>query len=188
MPPARNRAVQEDSKADGTSSKEKGTSGASTGKGKKTTASAQVGNNKDAANATNTNNVINTTQTGNASVSTQTLATPKVILLNTSSQQIDWSNEDTSLLQKYRYSNRLETPTAFHTQEHAAVLSVPGIGRHSPSMVRKRANKIVSKEQLAVAVRRHFHGLPVIEQEVIGDFIYTVKNQDKIFKMRFTPT
>jgi len=54
-------------------------------------------------------------------------------------------------------------------------------------MVRKRTKKIVPKEQLAVVVRRHFHGLPMNEQEVIGDLIYTVKNQDKIFKMRFTP-
>jgi len=105
----------------------------------------------------------------------------------TSWWQIDWANEDTSLLLKYRHSNRLVTPTAFHSQEHAAVLSVPGIGRYSPSMVRKRTKKIVPKEQLAVAVRRHFHGLPMNEQEVIGDLIYTVKNQDKIFKLRFTP-
>lgn len=55
-------------------------------------------------------------------------------------------------------------------------------------MVRKKTKKIVPKEQLAVVVRRHFHGLPMNEQEVIGDLIYTVKNQDKVFKMRFTPT
>jgi len=66
MPPARNRAAQEDSKAEGTNSKERGTGGV-TGKGKKAAAAAaQAANNKDIGSAANNSTI--TSQTGNACV------------------------------------------------------------------------------------------------------------------------
>lgn len=64
MPPARNRAV-EDSKAEGTNSKERGNGGA-TGKGKKAAATIQAAHNKDGGNLAN--NSTSTSQNSNACV------------------------------------------------------------------------------------------------------------------------
>jgi len=68
MPPARNRAVQEDSKAEGTNTKERGNGGA-TGKGKKAATTVQAANNKDGSNIAN--NSSSTSQNANACVCTR---------------------------------------------------------------------------------------------------------------------
>jgi len=57
------------------------------------------------------------------------------------------------------------------------VLSNPGIGRYSPTMARHQDRRRVSKEQLALAVRKNFNALAIHESEVIVDFIYSVKHQ-----------
>lgn len=92
------------------------------------------------------------------------------------------------------------------------ILSNPGIGRYSPTMARHQDRRRVSKEQLALAVRKNFNALAIHENEVIVDFIYSVKHQgescwvvgwcpegrsdavadlgcltDKSFRMRFAP-
>jgi len=57
------------------------------------------------------------------------------------------------------------------------VLSNPGIGRYSPTMARHQDRRRVSKDQLALAVRKNFNALAIHESEVIVDFIYSVKHQ-----------
>lgn len=85
-----------------------------------------------------------------------------------------------------------------------AVLTAPGIGRRSPTMARPKEKRKTGKEQVALAVRKHFNGLAVIETDVVVDFLYSVKFQgifeqldtcglvadlvkDQYFKMRFAP-
>jgi histone deacetylase complex subunit SAP30 len=86
------------------------------------------------------------------------------------------------ILLAYRAQNMLDTPTSFRSIETQAVLNNPGIGRHSPSMIRKRPKRYVSKDLLATAVRKHFNAVAVNEQEVVLDFLYTVKNQGRFVK------
>lgn len=95
--------------------------------------------------------------------------------------QIAWNNEDLSLLQDYRHAHRLETPPAFHSQRNRALLTNPGIGRASPTMVHKKKQRKVSKDQLALAVRKNFNSAAVIESRVAVDFLYKVRFQGKFW-------
>ena len=91
------------------------------------------------------------------------------------------------VLNAYRHVYRLDTPAAFSSTLNQMVLSNPSIGRHSPTMARRKNKRRVSKEQLALAVRKNFNGLGVQESEVVVDFLYKVRWQDKNFRMRFAP-
>lgn len=44
-------------------------------------------------------------------------------------------------------------------------------------MVCKRSNRRQSKDQLALAVRKHFNGMGIQENDVIVDFIYKVRSE-----------
>lgn len=90
---------------------------------------------------------------------------------------MDWTADDLPLLHRYRKAYQLDVPTAFRSPMNAAILSIPGIGRLSPTMARKRAKRNTSKEQLALTVRKHFNGLAVNETDVVVDFLYKVKTQ-----------
>lgn len=81
------------------------------------------------------------------------------------------------MLHSYRHAYRLNTPSAFSRSMNQIVFSNPGIGRYSPTMARHQDRRRVSKEQLALAVRKNFNALAIHESEVIVDFIYSVKHQ-----------
>lgn len=81
------------------------------------------------------------------------------------------------MLNAYRIAHKLETPSAFDSTLNAAVLTAPGIGRRSPTMLRNKQKRKMPKEQLALAVRKHFNGSAVSESDVLVDFIYAVKNR-----------
>lgn len=66
---------------------------------------------------------------------------------------------------------RLPVPSASQSFNHIVLSS--GIGKKSPSRVRART----SKEQLATAVRKNFNAQPIQENDVIVNFLYSVKNQ-----------
>ncbi|KAF2835257.1 hypothetical protein M501DRAFT_999288 [Patellaria atrata CBS 101060] len=100
--------------------------------------------------------------------------------------RIPWASEDPQLLQSYRSAYGLDTPSSFKGPLSHIQLS-HGIGPLSPTMARKRAQRRVRKEQLALAVRKNFNALAVNENEVIVDFLYKVKSQDKAFRMHFGP-
>ncbi|KAI9846031.1 MAG: hypothetical protein M1838_001458 [Thelocarpon superellum] len=85
---------------------------------------------------------------------------------------IIWPTLDTSVLHAYRHAYRLSTPSAFSTAFNQIVLSNPGIGRLSPTMARRADRRRVSKEQLALSVRKNFNGLGITEGEVVVDFLY----------------
>jgi len=91
--------------------------------------------------------------------------------------QIQWNNVSGSLLDSYRVAHNLSTPAAFTSPLNQALLTNPGIGRQSPTMARKRDKRRVSKEQLALAVRKNFNGAAVNEIDVVVELVYKVRNQ-----------
>lgn len=100
---------------------------------------------------------------------------------------IQWSSFDASILHGYRHDYRLNTPAAFNKPYNQLILSRSPIGRMSPTMARRKEERRQSKEQLANSVRKHFNSMGIIENEVVVDFLYKVRWQDKNFRMRFTP-
>lgn len=96
----------------------------------------------------------------------------------TDSVQLQWPAFDRDVLHSYRRAYRLDTPTAFTNDVRKWVLSKPGsIGLHSPSMARRKEFRRQSKDQLAGAVRKHFNGLGVQENDIIVDFLHKVRTQ-----------
>ncbi|KAF2091872.1 hypothetical protein K490DRAFT_20846, partial [Saccharata proteae CBS 121410] len=89
---------------------------------------------------------------------------------------ISWTSEELALLQDYRNTYRLDTPSAFKNPMGHAILG-RGIGKYSPTMARKRAERRVPKDQLAMAVRKNFNALAVSEADVIVDLLYKVHSQ-----------
>lgn len=126
------------------------------------------------------------------------------ILTFSFSLQMSWTAQDPALLQGYRRTYRLDTPSAFKNPLSHVVLG-NGIGRFSPTMARPKSKRRVPKDQLALAVRKNFNALGVAESDVIVDLLYKVKNQgtpqslsqtigtntdncpDKEFRVRFAP-
>ncbi|PVH94260.1 hypothetical protein DM02DRAFT_196883 [Periconia macrospinosa] len=97
-----------------------------------------------------------------------------------------WDTQDITVLQSYRRAYRLDTQPAFKNPLSHVVLN-QGIGRFSPTMSRPKSKTRVEKSQLALAVRKNFNAQAVSETNCIVDWIYTVKNQDKEFRVRFAP-
>ena len=58
------------------------------------------------------------------------------------------------------------------------------MGAKTPSRVEKRR---VEKESLARAVRKDFNAMPINESEVIVRFLYSVKMQERKWRLRFPP-
>jgi len=90
---------------------------------------------------------------------------------------LTWNAEDLSLLQSYRHAHKMETPPAFHSAYNRALLTNPGIGRSSPTMARKRQQRKVGKDQLALAVRKNFNSAAVNEVNVAVDLLYKIRHQ-----------
>ncbi|KAH9877046.1 hypothetical protein IAQ61_002407 [Plenodomus lingam] len=105
---------------------------------------------------------------------------------SSSSSNIKWASQDASVLQGYRRAYRLDTPSAFKNPLSHVVLN-QGIGRFSPTMARPKSKRRVHKDQLALAVRKNFNALAVNEGDVIIDWLYKSKHQDKEFRVRFAP-
>lgn len=175
MPPSRPRAQPDDSRSEASSTKEKvGTSmsNAINGKGRRIGSTAAPGSSlRDVVTAGQTSAV--------AGVSGSSGSDPN--------PGIQWSSFEPSVLNGYRHDYRLNTPAAFNKQYNQLVLSTSPIGRMSPTMARHKQERRQSKDQLANSVRKHFNSMGIIENEVIVDFLYKVRWQDKNFRMRFTP-
>ncbi|SLM40804.1 like protein mitochondrial [Lasallia pustulata] len=101
---------------------------------------------------------------------------------------INWSGLDTSLLHAYRHAFRLNTPSAFSSPSNHMILSKVGIGRYSPTMAQHKDRRRVSKEHLALAVRKDFNAAVAPEQEIVTAFLYSIRHQDTRFRMRFPPS
>ena len=71
---------------------------------------------------------------------------------------------------------RLSTPTSFTREYHHWVLTQRGsVGLHSPTIARKKDFQRQSKDQLATAVRKHFNGQGVQENDIIVDFLHKAR-------------
>lgn len=88
-----------------------------------------------------------------------------------------WNTAPLELLNSYRISHNLQTQPAFTTPLRQALLTNPGIGRSSPTMARKKEKRRISKDQLALAVRKNFNGAAVSEIDVVVELVYKVRNQ-----------
>lgn len=92
--------------------------------------------------------------------------------------QLPWSSFDRQVLHAYRREHSIDTPVSFTSTYHKWILSQPaGIGLHSPTMVRKKGHKRQGKDRLALAVRKHFNGVGIQENDVIVDFICKIRNE-----------
>lgn len=176
MPPPRSRPQPDDSRSEASSTKEKiGTSNsvvAINGKARRVVSAITVGSSLRDVVTVGPNG---TTAGGSGSASSE------------SSTGIQWSTIDASILHGYRYDYRLNTPAAFNKTYNQFVLSNSAIGRMSPTMARRKEQRRQGKDQLANAVRKHFNSMGIAENEVVVDFLYKVRWQDKNFRMRFAP-
>lgn len=73
----------------------------------------------------------------------------------------------------------MQTPSAFKSVLNRCLLTNAGIGRASPTMARKRSQRKVHKDQLAMAVRKNFNGAAANEVTGLVDLLYRVQNQGK---------
>ncbi|KAI9761084.1 MAG: hypothetical protein M4579_001236 [Chaenotheca gracillima] len=183
MPPPRARTVVEDARSEASAAKDRQ---APAGQSASATKSRRNGNNSAAQAGSSLKEATSANAVGGAA------GNGAVSGSNGSNSQdggngIAWPALDTSVLHAYRHAYRLNTPSAFHSSLNQAILSNPGIGRMSPTMARRRERRRVSKDQLAMAVRKNFNGLGIAEGDVVVDFLYKVRWQDKSFRMRFTP-
>ncbi|KAG6006172.1 hypothetical protein E4U21_007282 [Claviceps maximensis] len=91
---------------------------------------------------------------------------------------INWSSFEREYLHSYRREHQLAVPASHVSTFHHTVLSRPGsIGQYSPTMIRKLQAQRQSKDGLAKAVRKHFNGLGIQENDVIVDFIYKIRSE-----------
>ncbi|QPG94953.1 hypothetical protein C2857_007403 [Epichloe festucae Fl1] len=162
MAPAKSsRAVADDHKADAAANpKEKGN------EGKPTSAKMRRGASQSSAS-----------QLREAAAVAPTSA-PSRNITEPQAPSINWSLFERESLHSYCREHQLSAPTAFASKFHHTVLSRPGsIGQYSPTMIRKQQARRQSKDGLEKAVRKHFNGLGIQENDVIVDFIYKVRSQ-----------
>lgn len=175
MAPPRSRPPPDDSKSEASSTKEKAgpsASNAVNGKGRRVAGNPTGGSSlRDVVTAGTSGGAVTTT------VTTITEITPG----------LQWSTFDPSILQGYRYDYSLNTPAAFNKTYNQLVLSRSPIGRMSPTMAQRKESRRQSKDQLANACRKHFNSMGIAENEVVVDFLYKVRWQDKNFRLRFAP-
>ncbi|RDA96102.1 hypothetical protein CP533_1806 [Ophiocordyceps camponoti-saundersi (nom. inval.)] len=89
---------------------------------------------------------------------------------------LNWPSFERHTLDAYCRQHQLNAPSSFSSSYHQRVLSQPGsIGLCSPTMVARRKSRRQSKEQLAMAVRKHFNGMGIQENDVMVDFIHRVR-------------
>ncbi|ODQ65586.1 hypothetical protein NADFUDRAFT_50872 [Nadsonia fulvescens var. elongata DSM 6958] len=94
---------------------------------------------------------------------------------------MDFESLPLDSLRKYKTLYKLSTPSAL---SHDGFLLNSAVGKKTYSY--KHQNR-VTKAELAAATKKHFMAQPVRESEIIVDFIYAVKNQDRAFKLQFNP-
>ncbi|KAJ6444630.1 sin3 binding region of histone deacetylase complex subunit SAP30 domain-containing protein [Purpureocillium lavendulum] len=165
MAPPKGSRATDDHKAEGTSGKEKpaAPSSAKMRRGASQTSAAGHAATKGASAPTSA-----PTQHAAAAAAAAEAAAPT----------LNWTKFDRASLHAYRREHRLATPASFSSTYHQLVLSRPGgIGLYSPTMARRNGSvRRQGKEQLAMAVRKHFNGLGVQENDVIVDFIYKIRS------------
>ncbi|KAM3526284.1 hypothetical protein NHJ13051_003540 [Beauveria bassiana] len=96
-------------------------------------------------------------------------------------RQVPWASFERDALHAYRREHALPSSTSFMSTYHEYILTEKaGIGLYSPTMVRKRKARRQNKEQLALAVRKHFNGVGIQENDVIVDFICKIRHSKSV--------
>lgn len=93
---------------------------------------------------------------------------------------LDFNSLSEETLEKYNRKYGLNFPPPLSINGH--ILSSE-IGKKTFT-ARNNKNKI-SKPELSNNLKKHFLALPCRENEIIANFIYTVRNEDKDFKLSF---
>ncbi|OAR00581.1 hypothetical protein LLEC1_00349 [Akanthomyces lecanii] len=94
---------------------------------------------------------------------------------------IPWASFERDALHAYRREHDLPSSTSFASTYHQYVLSEKaGIGLYSPTMVRKKHTRRQNKDHLALAVRKHFNGVGIQENDVIVDFISKIRHSKTV--------
>ncbi|KAL8939877.1 MAG: hypothetical protein Q9211_002544 [Gyalolechia sp. 1 TL-2023] len=118
---------------------------------------------------------------GNPSGCKESVALPAVADVSFPAQEghngIDWATMDASTLNTYRQLRRLQVPPPFGSAFNERILCRRGVGRRSPTMARHAQRRKISKEQLAVAVKKDFHDQMLNELESITNFLYSIRSQ-----------
>ncbi|CZT00793.1 hypothetical protein WAI453_009136 [Rhynchosporium graminicola] len=174
MAPSRSKPQPDDSRSEASSTKEKPTSttNGTNGKGRRVAANTNGGSSlKDVVTAGTSG----------------TAAGASITAIAETTPGIQWSTFDADVLHRYRHAYQLNTPAAFNKPYNQLVLQRSPIGHMSPTMARRKDQQRQSKDQLANVVRKHFNSMGIAENEVVVDFMYKVRWQDKNFRMRFYP-
>ncbi|KAM0235853.1 hypothetical protein ACHAP5_009590 [Fusarium lateritium] len=183
MPPAKSSRNHDDSKSDGPNSKEKGANGHPSTKMRRNASQQNHSLLRELQNA-----AVAAAPQPPVEPSPPSVGQPPPLFyvlrrlsglrrLPQSTESLHWASFDRDVLHAYRREHRLNTPSSFSNPYCQWILSQPsGIGLHSPTMVRRRQARRQSKDQLALAVRKHFNGMGVQENDVIVDFIYKIRH------------
>lgn len=94
---------------------------------------------------------------------------------------LDFMAFDDETLDKYGQRYGLNLPL---TQSLIDNILASEIGKKTYSYKKNNGYKI-SKLEKANALKKHFTALPARENEIITNFLYKVKNEDKAFKLSF---
>lgn len=90
-----------------------------------------------------------------------------------------WDRMPRDVLERYRVAHKLDTSASFSSPRNQAVLTNPGIGRHSPTMRRAKHQQRQSEAKLAIQVRKHFNAAAVNETDVVAGMQYAAMNKGK---------
>ncbi|KAI9732591.1 MAG: hypothetical protein M1834_003927 [Cirrosporium novae-zelandiae] len=106
------------------------------------------------------------------------------------SPSIPWASLPTTVLHNYRHAYHLPLPCAFSSTMNARLLTLPGVGRSSPTMAVRKQRRRVPKEELAKMVRKHFNGMSANETEALSRIIYIARAERETkdgCRMQFAP-
>ncbi|KAI3329201.1 hypothetical protein HD806DRAFT_530601 [Xylariaceae sp. AK1471] len=163
MPSAKLKANLDDAKSDTASIKERNGHGSN---------NTHKSNGKLQRVASSTGSQLKDATSAKGSMNAPTAPVPQP----TNTPGLQWSTFDRDVLHEYRREHRLDTPSATSNSYRHWTLSHTYFGLQSPTMARRAQFRRQSKEELAKAVRRHFNGVGIQENDVIVDFIHKVRN------------
>ena len=96
-------------------------------------------------------------------------------LYSEANEQFDIDSLSLPSLRKYRKVHKVST-----TLDTLPI-------QDNPTQAPRRYLRIEKEEELVGAVKRHWAGAQIKENDAIVSFLYAARNEDKTFKMRFVP-
>lgn len=93
---------------------------------------------------------------------------------------LDFLSLDTATLQKYSLKYDMNMPKIQSVNEN---ILLSEIGKKTYSAKKVMSVGRISKPEFASHVHKHFLAAPCRENEIVANFMYKVKNEDKEFKL-----